>query len=139
FNSLDSNVNAKLLSYWTQIANNFRNYNSSLLFAIANEPDISSQAQANVLYQYYQNAINTMRGTGGNNATRWLVDQNMNDAYWATAMPSDSANHLVFEAHYYAPYQYALMAEDASWGNQWYFWGKNYHSATLTTRNSTSS
>jgi endoglucanase len=139
FNALDNNVNTKLISYWTQIANNFKNYNSSLLFAIANEPDISSQTQANVLYQYYQNAINAIRGTGGNNATRWLVVQNMNDAYWSTPLPSDSATHLVFEAHYYAPYQYALMSEDASWGNQWYFWGKNYHSATMTTRNSTAS
>lgn len=139
FNSFDENVNAKLVSYWTQIANNFQNYNSGLLFAVANEPNVTSQAQTNVLYEYYQNFVNTVRGTGGNNSTRWLVIQNINSSYWGTAMPADSAGHLVFEAHYYAPYQFALMTADASWGDMWYFWGQNYHSSTLTTRNATSS
>jgi hypothetical protein len=42
------------------------------------------------------------------------------------------------EVHYYAPFQYALMSSDASWGNMYYFWGQNYHSSTMTTRNSAS-
>jgi len=137
FDRIDNGVNTKLVSYWTQIADNFKNYNAGLLFAAANEPAINSQTQANVLYQYYQNFINTVRGTGGNNATRWLVVQNVNDAYWDTALPSDPARHLAFEAHYYSPFQYSLMTKDETWGNQWYFWGKNYHSSTLTTRNAT--
>lgn len=139
FNSVDSNVNAKLVSYWTQIANNFQNYSSSLLFAAANEAWVTSPTQANVLYQYYQNFINTVRGTGGNNATRWLVVQNINSDYWSTPLPSDSAKHLAFEAHYYQPFQFALDTKDQTWGNQWYYWGQNYHSSTLTTRNATSS
>lgn len=145
FSSVDPNVNAKLVSYWTQIANNFKGYSSTLLFACANEPNVSSQAQTNVLLQYYQNFINTVRSTGGNNSTRWLVLQgpggsNIDDTNsWVTTLPSDPANHLMFEVHYYAPYQYALMTADATWGNMWYFWGQNYHSATMTTRNSTSS
>jgi len=31
------------------------------------------------------------------------------------------------------------MTADASWGSMWYFWGQNYHSSSLTTRNATSS
>lgn len=145
FNSVDPNVNAKLVSYWTQIANNFKGYNSKLLFAVANEPQVSSQAQTAVLMQYYQNFVNAVRATGGNNGTRWLVLQgpgggNIDNTYdWVTTLPSDPAKHLAFEVHYYAPYQFALMTADASWGSMWYFWGKNYHSSTLTTRNATSS
>jgi aryl-phospho-beta-D-glucosidase BglC (GH1 family) len=145
FNTYDPNINAKLVSYWTQIANNFKGYNSKLLFAVANEPNVSSQAQTSVLFQYYQNFINAVRSTGGNNSTRWLVIQgpgggNIDDtSSWVTTRPSDPAKHLAFEVHYYAPYQYALMTADASWGSMWYFWGQNYHSSTLTTRNATSS
>jgi aryl-phospho-beta-D-glucosidase BglC (GH1 family) len=144
FASVDPNVNAKLVSYWTQIANHFKNYNSGLLFACANEPAASTQAQSNVLFQYYQNFVNAVRATGGNNATRWLVLQgpngtNIDNAIsWVSSMPSDPAHHLAIECHFYAPYQYALMTADASWGLQWYFWGTGYHSSTLTTRNSTS-
>ncbi|ULU25892.1 glycoside hydrolase family 5 protein [Dyella terrae] len=145
FNSFDPNVNAKLASYWTQIANNFKGYNSKLLFAVANEPNVTSQAQTTVLLQYYQNFINVVRATGGNNATRWLVLQgpgggNIDDTNdWVTTIPSDPAKHLAFEVHFYSPYQYALMTADATWGSMWYFWGANYHSSTLTNRNSTSS
>jgi len=145
FNSFDTNVNAKLVSYWTQIANNFKGYNSKLLFAVANEPQVTSQAQTTVLLQYYQNFINAVRATGGNNQTRWLVLQGPgggnidNTNSWVTSLPSDPAKHLVVEVHYYAPYQYALMTADASWGSMWYFWGQNYHSSSLTARNATSS
>jgi aryl-phospho-beta-D-glucosidase BglC (GH1 family) len=142
FNNFDPNVNAKLVSYWTQIANNFEGYNSKLIFAVANEPNVSSQAQTTVLLGYYQNFINAVRATGGNNKTRWLVLQgpggaNIDDTNnWVTSIPSDPARHLAFEVHFYSPYQYALMTADATWGSMWYFWGKNYHSSTLTTRNS---
>lgn len=146
FNSFDSNVNAKLVSYWTQIAKNFSGYSSSkLLFACANEPNVTSAAQTTVLFQYYQNFVNAVRATGGNNATRWLVVEgpggaNIDDTNtWVTSLPSDPAGHLAVEVHYYAPYQYALMTADASWGSMWYFWGQYYHSADMTTRNSTSS
>ncbi len=143
FNSFDSNINAKLVSYWTQIANNFQNYGSKLLFACANEPNVTTQAQTAVLFQYYQSFVNAVRGTGGNNSTRWLVLQgpqtNIDNSYnWVTSLPYDPASHLAFEVHYYAPYQYALMTADATWGNMWYFWGQNYLSSDMPTRNSTS-
>ena len=143
FNRLNSSVNKKLVSYWTQIANNFKDYDSQLLFAVANEPGVTSQAQTTVLMKYYQNAVNAIRATGGNNSTRWLVLQgpggsNIDDTNnWVTTLPTDPAGHLAFEVHYYSPYQYALMTADASWGSMWYFWGSGYHSSLLTTRNAT--
>lgn len=143
FNRYNSKINAKLQSYWTQIANNFRNYDSHLLFACANEPSVSSAAGTSVLLQYYQNFVNTVRGTGGQNATRWLLLQgpsaNIDYTYnWMNSLPTDSTpGRLMVEVHYYDPYQFTLMTSDQSWGNMFYFWGQGYHSTTMPSRNAT--
>jgi hypothetical protein len=48
-----------------------------------------------------------------------------------------TANRMMAEIHYYNPFQFCLMDQDASWGNMFYFWGQNYHSTTNATRNAT--
>jgi len=142
FRRFDSKINAKVQSYWTQIANTFKNYDSRLLFSCTNEPDIDSQAKTNVLLQYYQTFVNAVRATGGQNTTRWLVlsgpstDIDKTDT-WFNTLPTDpTPGRLAVEVHYYAPYQFCLMTTDATWGNMFYFWGQGYHSATLLNRNS---
>ena len=76
FTAYDSNLNSKLINLWTQVANNFKWFDSDRLsFACANEPNPGNQTQTTVLYQYYQNWINAMRANGGGNAARWLVVQ----------------------------------------------------------------
>jgi len=51
-------------------------------------------------------------------------------------LPVDKvANRLMVEVHYYSPYQFCLMNEDASWGKMFYYWGNSYHSATDPSRN----
>jgi len=143
FARVDKNVKAKVQSYWTQIANTFKNYDSKLLFACANEPDVNTQAETNVLLQYYQVFVNTVRATGGQNTTRWLVlsgpSTNIDYAYdWFNTLPSDpTPGRLMVEVHYYSPYQFCLMTSDADWGLMAYFWGQGYHSASLPSRNST--
>ena len=53
-------------------------------------------------------------------------------------MPTDSiGNRLIVEVHYYTPYQFCLMTEDASWGSMAYYWGEDYHSSTDTAHNAT--
>ena len=41
------------------------------------------------------------------------------------------------EIHYYTPYQFCLMTEDADWGKMFYYWGEGYHSDTDTEHNAT--
>jgi len=136
-------TNAKVKSYWTQIANTFAGYDNHLLFACSNEPTASTSAQISELFAYYQTFLNTIRGTGGNNSSRWLVIQgpntNIDQSYSMTnTLPSDpTPGRLMFEVHYYDPFQFALMESDASWGNMFYFWGQAYHSTTMTSRNAT--
>lgn len=55
FSSYSSRLNSKMQNMWTQVANNFKNYDSHLLFACANEPNASTAAQTTVLYRYFQN------------------------------------------------------------------------------------
>lgn len=136
-------VNKKQENYWTQIADRFEPFNGHLLFASANEPNVENAEQMSVLMSYHQTFIDAVRATGGNNSTRVLIvqgpstDIEKSDQLMET-MPSDPAeNLLMFEVHFYTPWNFCGLTEDADWGKMFYFWGQEYHSATNTSRNPT--
>ena len=139
FNNYNSRINSKMQNMWTQVANHFKNYDSHLLFACANEPPANTAAQTAVLYKYFQNWVNYVRATGGNNATRWLVVQgpsaSIDYAYSWVTMPTDSAHRVMLECHFYDPFQFTQMTSDASWGAMYYFWGAAYHTVGQANRN----
>jgi len=145
FASYDANLNNAYMNMWTQVANNFKNNDGHVLFACTNEPQATSQAATNVMFQYYRNWVTTIRNTGGNNSTRWLLLQGPqtnidNTCSWVTSSiwPSDPANHLMIEVHEYDPWQFVPLGSDASWGNMFYFWGAAYHvTGSLANRNAT--
>ena len=126
--SVNNNIDTKMKNYWTQIANKFKDYNERLIFAGANEPgpNINSWTSQHVstLMHYYQTFIDAVRATGGNNATRTLIIQGLNtdiDKSVANApvstFPKDKVEgRLMFEVHYYDPYQYTLMTSEQDWG-----------------------
>jgi aryl-phospho-beta-D-glucosidase BglC (GH1 family) len=134
-------VNERLKKYWTQIATQFKNYDEHLLFAGANEPDVKKKEDMSVLVSYYQTFINAVRTTGGNNRSRTLIIQGPatdidHTNKWMNDLPEDNIkNRLMVEVHYYTPFQFCLMNEDANWGKKFYYWGKEYHSKTDTTYN----
>lgn len=140
--TVNPTINAKMQSYWTQIATAFAGYDNHLLFAGANEPNCDTAAKWATLRSYYNTFIGAVRATGGNNASRWLViqgpDTNIDKTYdWVNSLPTDSASgRLMVEIHYY-PFRWTLMTEDAWWGKMFYFWGQGYHSPTMLDRNST--
>ena len=137
--NVDSTINAKMSSYWTQIATTFAGYDNHLLFAAANEPTVSSPAEMTTLMAYYQTFVNAVRGVGGNNTNRWLVLQGGGDTSWLNSLPTDpTPNRLMVEYHCYTPFQFTQLTSDASWGNMQYFWGPAYHYSGDTTRNATS-
>lgn len=134
--TVDPVINAKLQSYWTQIATTFAGYDNRLLFAGANEPNVHSPAEMNTLMAYYQTFINTVRGVGGNNSDRWLVLQGGGDTAWFTTLPPDpTPGRLMVEYHCYSPSQFAILSSDATWGIAKYFWGPAYHYSGDPTRN----
>jgi aryl-phospho-beta-D-glucosidase BglC (GH1 family) len=136
-------VNAKQKAYWEQIATYLRDFDEHLIFASANEPAVANAVQMDVLLSYHQTFIDAVRSTGGRNAYRTLVVQGPSTDFDKTLklmnkMPEDRVkNKLMLEVHSYTPYQFALMTRDEKWGNQFYYWGRGYHSPTDTTHNAT--
>ena len=136
-------VNAKQKAFWEQIATHLRDFDEHLIFAGANEPNVESQEQMDVLMSYHQTFVDAVRSTGGKNAYRVLVVQGPSTDIAKTqnlmsAMPEDEvADRMMAEIHYYTPYQFCLMTEDANWGKMFYYWGNGFHSPTDTEHNAT--
>jgi endoglucanase len=139
--TVNPTINAKMRSYWTQIATTFAGYDDRLIFAGANEPACDTGAQWSTLRTYYDTFIDAVRATGGNNASRWLVVQGPGTDIDRTdqlvsSLPTDpTPGRLAMEVHYYAPFQWCLMNQDETWGKMFYFWGQGYHHATRADRN----
>lgn len=134
-------VNKRQRAYWTQIANYFKAYDEHLLFASANEPNAHDSIQMSVLLTYHKTFVDAVRATRGNNSSRTLIIQgpstDVDDTYkLMKTMPKDKIDgRMMAEVHYYTPFQFCLMEDDASWGKKFYYWGNDNHSATDTTRN----
>ncbi|PIF31838.1 aryl-phospho-beta-D-glucosidase BglC (GH1 family) [Flavobacterium sp. 9] len=135
--------NAKQKAFWEQIATHLRGFDEHLLFASANEPAVEDATQMAVLTSYHQTFIDAVRSTGGKNAYRTLVVQGPTTDIektnkLMTTLPTDTAtNRMMVEVHYYAPWNFAGLTKDESWGKMFYYWGANYHSTTDLDRNPT--
>jgi endoglucanase len=135
--------NAKQKAFWEQIATHLRDFDEHLLFASANEPNVSTATEMSVLNSYHQTFINAVRSTGGRNSYRVLVIQGPSTDIVKTndlmnTLPTDQvANRMMVEIHYYTPWNFCGLEADASWGKMFYYWGTGYHSTTDPTRNAT--
>lgn len=134
-------LNTKQKTLWTQIATKLNDYDEHLLFAGSNELGMNETSSTNnefknvedirTIMKYEQAFVDAVRATGGNNATRCLVVQapatRISDAVAGVyAMPTDVVeNRLMVEFHFYDPYNFCLMEEDAGWGKTFWYWGKD--------------
>ncbi len=122
-------ANAKLKVFWTQIATRFRDADDRLLFAGTNEVTVKDVYTAptaeNCAVQngFNQIFVDTVRATGGNNTSRYLVVQgyNTNIDYTLSCnatLPRDpTAGRMMMEVHFYDPYNFTLNAQSKIW--QW--------------------
>ena len=121
---------AKLKTLWTQIANNFKDFDNHLLFAGTNEVTVNASfapptaENCDVQAGYNQAFVDAVRATGGNNASRMLVAQGYttNIDYsigtCGAKVPADpTAGRLMMEFHYYDPYDFTLNTGSSVW--QW--------------------
>jgi len=133
----------KFRAYWQQIASYFAGRNEQLIFEGLNEEtnfqNAGSPAQAYAtLTRVNQLFIDTVRGTGGNNARRLLVIAGYTTDIQKTcdsgyALPHDSIPERLFiSVHYYTPWQFCGMTEDADWGKMIPTWGTPEDVHTLT-------
>ncbi|MBR0408013.1 MAG: glycoside hydrolase family 5 protein [Clostridia bacterium] len=124
---------------WTQLATRFRDYDDHLILESMNEPRMVGHANewwfdasvqdcrdsAAVLNELNQRFVDTVRASGGNNATRYLMVPGydaapagaLNDYF---TLPNDTAdNRLIVSVHAYTPYSFALeMPGVSTFGTQ---------------------
>ena len=133
--------NAKQKAFWEQIATLLRDFDEHLMLASANEPNVENAEQMEVLLSYHQTFVNAVRSTGGRNSYRVLVVQGPATDIEKTnnlmkTLPTDEVeDKLMAEVHFYTPWNFCGLEKDESWGSMFYYWGKDYHSATDTDRN----
>ena len=104
---------------WTQIANEFKDYPQTLLFESFNEMldekndwNEATEDARKAINKYNQCFVDTVRATGGKNATRNLIC----NSYAATTsesalkyfeVPSDKVtDHIIGQVHFYQPYEF---------------------------------
>ena len=120
--------NAAYKKLWTQIANNFKDYDNHLLFAGTNEIHVDygvpSSENCTVQAGFNQAFVDAVRATGGNNASRTLVFQGYNTDINNTItacgapIPTDTVSgRLMMEFHYYDSYNFTLNDTSLIW--QW--------------------
>ncbi len=142
FGSEDQAVRDKAMemykSMWTQIGENFADYDYRLIFEGANEElgdrlnDKEITGSKGVLTQNecYEKAleinqafVDTIRSLGGNNAERFLLAAGYNTDIMMTCddrfvMPTDTADSkLLLSVHYYTPWDYCGTDGVTQWGS----------------------
>jgi endoglucanase len=124
----------KFRSYWEQIATFFAGKSEKLIFEGLNEEtnftnEGSTQKAYATLTRVNQLFIDTVRKTGGNNAKRLLIITGYSTDITktcasATKLPTDTIpGRLFMSVHYYTPYQFCGLTEDADWGKMMLTWG----------------
>lgn len=116
-----------ITAVWTQLCEKFKDYGDRLIFEGINEPrqigtsnewwiDTKSDTAKecfDCIMQINQTFVDTVRASGGNNATRWLMTPSYCASYiFATdqlfSMPNDPANRTLLSVHAYEPQDFAL-------------------------------
>jgi endoglucanase len=124
----------KFRSYWEQISSFFSGKNEKVIFEALNEETNftnagSIQKAYATLTRVNQLFIDTVRKTGGNNAKRLLIIAGYSTDIEKTctsgyALPKDTLpGRLFISVHYYTPYQFCGLTEDADWGKMRTAWG----------------
>ena len=119
-----------ITSLWTQVANKFKTYNEKLIFETFNEIhdgdnwSTDNETLINLLNDWNQIAVDAIRATGGNNATRWIgipafAASPSSAIAESFKLPTDAANRLMVSVHFYDPSNFTLTPE-GEWGvSEW--------------------
>jgi endoglucanase len=136
-NTLDTfspEAEKKYRSYWEQISTFFADNDEKLIFeALNEETNFSNEGSVEKAYatltRVNQIFIDTVRKTGGNNGNRLLIVAGYSTDITKTCsndyeLPKDTVpGKLFISVHYYTPWQFCGMTEDADWGKMMRTWG----------------
>jgi endoglucanase len=134
YHTFSPDAERKFQGYWSQIANYFANRDQHLVFeALNEESNFDGAGSEEKAYATLTNVnelfVDTVRKSGGNNAQRLLIVAGYTTDFVKTAspkyiLPKDSIPHkMLISVHYYTPWPFAGMTEDASWGKMRPTWG----------------
>jgi len=140
--TFSADAERKFVSYWTQIATHFADRNDRVIFEALNEEtnfegEGSMKKAYATLARVNQLFVDTVRKTGGKNATRLLIVTGYGTDITKTTngeyvLPVDAVPHrLLISVHYYTPWQFAGMTKDESWGKMALTWGSENDVAEL--------
>ncbi len=120
-------ISTEVAAIWTQIANAFKDYGDYVVFEIFNEPQNGapneygggdSASRAN-LAAYQKAAVNAIRATGGNNATRMIVLQGISASPIAVSVGTIPMvdDNIIVSIHTYDPVNYSMNCSPNTWGS----------------------
>lgn len=128
--AMEDTVSYVLDRLWSQIASRFRDYSDYLIFETMNEPrEVGGEQEwsggtaehRDVMNTLNKVALDAIRGTGGNNETRFVmlpqVGANPASALDAWEAPNNDTN-LIVSVHGYTPFAFWHSDGDANtWGS----------------------
>lgn len=134
FATFSPEAERKYRAYWEQISAHFAGKGERLLFEALNEETNFSNAGTTeqayaTLTRVNQLFVDTVRQSGGNNARRLLIVAGYSTDIAKTCsslyrLPKDTVpDRLFLSVHYYTPWQFCGLTEDASWGKMMPTWG----------------
>ena len=141
-NDADKSAEIKALieTLWTQVATKFAAYDDKVIFETFNEIHAGdnwsggSDAENALLNEWNQIAVNAIRATGGNNATRWIgvagYAANIDQTIANLVIPEDPAKHIIVGVHCYDPYDFCLAPMNADGSVKNNSWGHNANAGT---------
>ncbi|MCD8006431.1 MAG: glycoside hydrolase family 5 protein [Oscillospiraceae bacterium] len=131
----------KYEAIWTQVADAFKDYPLDLMFESLNEEggwdslwnhysgsDEGKAESYGILGAINQKFVDIVRASGGKNDIRHLliagyqtnIELTCDEAF---ILPDDPAGRYAISVHYYAPSTFAIITQDASWGEARKTWG----------------
>lgn len=134
YQTFSAEAERKYRSYWSQIASYFAGWNEHVVFEALNEETNfagtgSTRDAYATLQKVNQIFIDTVRGSGGNNGRRLLIVTGYSTDIAKTTggeylLPTDTVPHkLLISVHYYTPWKFVGMAEDANGVKMQPTWG----------------
>ncbi len=142
FATFSSEAEAKFRSYWEQISSHFAGKNERLIFEDLNEEtnftnEGSTEKAYATLTRVNQIFIDIVRHSSGNNPKRLLIIAGYSTDITKTCakeykLPIDTIpGRLFISVHFYTPWQFCGMTEDADWGKMMPTWGNEREVAEL--------
>ena len=125
----EASYTKQLSSLWTQIANEFKEYDDHLIFEVQNEPRNVGTAEEwiggtsegrEVVNNFNEAGLSAIRSTGGNNSTRAVMmptygASGLENAINDFRVPEDK--NVIVSLHAYTPYLFAMTQSGTKeWG-----------------------